>query len=412
MRTMANDAFLFQQLPVSSMQLRVAVVTETYPPEINGVAMTSGRLVEGLLQRGAHVQLIRPRQGEADQAACHPYFEEVLARGVPIPRYGNLKMGLPARRALVGHWTLRRPDVVHLVTEGPLGWSALTAARKLRLPVVSDFHTNFHSYSRHYGVGWLHKPIAAYLRGFHNRTDATLVPTHAMQRELVAQGYKRVSVVSRGVDIELFGPGRRSSSLREQWGVCHEGFAVLYVGRLAPEKNLDLAVRAFEAVRARHPAAKLVLVGDGPTRHALQAKHPQYVFAGMRTGEDLAAHYASGDILLFPSLTETFGNVTLEALASGLGVVAFDYAAAAELIRHGDNGLLAPLGDADAFVAAARSLAEDSTRLATLRGRAKESVELLGWDHIVSAFAAALERVIRFHERHYHAENAIAIAPD
>lgn len=409
---MANDALLFQQLPISSMQLRVAVVTETYPPEINGVAMTSGRLVEGLLQRGAHVQLIRPRQGEADQATCHTYFEEVLARGVPIPRYGNLKMGLPARRALVAHWTLCRPDVVHLVTEGPLGWSALTAARKLRLPVVSDFHTNFHSYSRHYGVGWLHKPIAAYLRGFHNRTDATLVPTHAMQRELMAQGYKRVSVVSRGVDSELFGPVRRSASLREQWGVRHGDLAVLYVGRLAPEKNLDLAVRAFEAVRARHPAAKLILVGDGPTRHALQAKHGHYVFAGMRSGEDLAAHYASGDILLFPSLTETFGNVTLEALASGLGVVAFDYAGAAELIRHGENGLLAALGDGDAFVAAARSLAEDSARLATLRGRAKESVELLGWDHIVSAFAAALERAIRFHERHCHAENAIAIAPD
>lgn len=411
MSVMETEAVLIQQLPPSSLQLRVATVTETYPPEINGVAMTTGRLVDGLLRRGAHVQLIRPRQGASDQASQRAFFEEILARGVPIPRYGDLRMGLPARRALIEHWSSRRPDVVHLVTEGPLGWSALGAARKLRLPAVTEFHTNFHSYSGHYGIGWLRKPIAAYLRRFHNKGDVTLVPTHAMQRQLLAQGYKRVSVVSRGVDTQLFNPARRNAQLRAQWGVTDRDLALLYVGRLAPEKNIECVLRAFEAVRSRHPGAKLIFVGDGPARKALGTKDA-YVFAGIRSGEDLATHYASADIFLFASLTETFGNVTVEALASGLAVVAFDYAAAAELIEDGENGLVCPVADADAFVRAALSLAGDPERIMRLRLNGRKRVERLDWDHIVCAFAAALEGAIRFHERHSNAQNTIAIAPD
>lgn len=410
---MVSDAFILQQLPASALQLRVAVVTETYPPEINGVAMTIGRLVEGLQRRGASIQLIRPRQSAGERPARDAGFEELLARGIPIPRYANLKMGLPAKQALVRQWSLHRPDVVHIVTEGPLGWSALAAARKLRLPVVSDFHTNFHSYMGHYGVGWLKRPIAAYLRKFHNRTDATLVPTLAMQRALTAQGYRRLSVVARGVDTRLFNPGQRSTTLRTNWGAKGDDLVVLHVGRLAPEKNLDMVLRAFDTVRSVRADARLVFVGDGPTRRMLEARYPQHVFAGMRIGEDLAAHYASGDVFPFPSLTETYGNVTAEALASGLGVVAYDYAAAAELIRHDDNGVLAPFGDSDAFCAAAGRIITDPAKLAALRLRARASVEQLDWEQIVSAFHAALEQAIRAHERKLsYAETAIAIAPD
>lgn len=178
--------------------LRLALVTETYPPEVNGVAMTLGRMVEGLMARGHRVQLIRPRQAPLEQAARSPDFEEVLARGLQIPRYEGLRFGLPARTALVRQWTRQRPDLVHVATEGPLGWSAVSAAAKLKLPVTSDFHTNFDHYSGHYGVGWLRQPVAAYLRRFHNRTARTFVPTEAMAAGLRSQGYQRVGVIAGG----------------------------------------------------------------------------------------------------------------------------------------------------------------------------------------------------------------------
>lgn len=336
----------------------------------------------------------------------------MLCRGLPIPRYAGLQLGLPARRALIRAWSLRRPDVVHIVTEGPLGWSALSAARRLHLPVVTDFHTNFHSYSRHYGVGWLKKPISAYLRRFHNRADATLVPTREMRRELTSLGYRNVEVVGRGVDTVLFSPERRSAELRRQWGVGADGLAVLHVGRLAPEKKPELVLRAFAAMRERRPDARLVFVGDGPARAQLQARHPGHVFAGMRLGEDLATHYASGDVFLFPSVTETYGNVTAEAMASGLACVAFKYAAAAELMRHGYSGLLARPGDDEDFIAAAASLAGDAVKLAALRFRAREAVQGLDWNHVVTSLAAALEQTVRQHERRIDAKNALLIAPD
>src|SRR3954463_14285741 len=195
--------------------LRIACVSETYPPEINGVATTLAELVEGLHRRNHELQLIRPRQPVLPGAAeREPRFHEVLMRGLPIPKYPELRMGMPSKRELTKLWSLRRPDVVHIATEGPLGWSALQAARHLKLPVSSDFRTNFHAYSRHYGVGWLHRPIMAYLRKFHNRTQATMVPTEALRRDLDAAGFRHVSVVQRGVDAAQFHPRHRSQSLR------------------------------------------------------------------------------------------------------------------------------------------------------------------------------------------------------
>src|SRR5919106_1699482 len=177
--------------------LRVAIVTETYLPEVNGVAMTMGHLVRGLCARGHHIELVRPRQRPAEVPAQRPLFEELLVRGMPIPRYDALKIGLPARTLLLRHWSSRRPDVVHLVTEGPLGWSALSAALALDVPVSSDFHTNFHTYTSHYGIGWLKKPVTAYLRRFHNRTLATLVPTSDLRDELDRLGFRNLRIVAR-----------------------------------------------------------------------------------------------------------------------------------------------------------------------------------------------------------------------
>ena len=395
---MDRAGLVCQELAHPLTYLRVAVVTETYPPEINGVAMTTGRMVDGLVAAGHRVDLIRPRQahegGSIQLAEGAEGVEEMLSRGIPLPRYANLQLGLPARKVLLRRWSVQRPDVVQVVTEGPLGWSALTAARKLRLPVISEFHTNFHRYSGHYGVGWLKRPIAAYLRKFHNRADLTLVPTRALCGELAGQGIARVDVVSRGVDTTLFDPARRSTSLRRSWGLEPDDLAVVYVGRIAPEKNLALLEKAFEAIRARQPRARLILVGSGPAQQALQARHPAAVFCGSRSGAFLAEHYASGDLFLFPSLTETYGNVVAEALASGLPVVAYRDAAAQELIEHQVQGWLASPGDEAAFIAGAVALAEAPELRARQRLAARERVSSLAWQAIVERLVMLQRQVI------------------
>jgi glycosyltransferase involved in cell wall biosynthesis len=386
--------------------MRIAIVTETYPPEINGVSITIARLVEGLRQRQHQVQLIRPRQSAADHAADTDNFEEILKRGIPIPNYRNLKLGLPAPRALTRLWTGKRPDIVHIVTEGPLGWSALRVGSKLGIPVSTDFHTNFHSYSQHYGFGWLKRSIAGFLRGFHNRASCTLVPTQAMRTELEKQGFTNVVVVARSVDTRLFSPSKRSPQLREEWGVGPEEVAVIHVGRLAPEKNISVVLEAFAKMQAANPQARLILVGDGPARAALQARYPQHVFCGMRVGEDLAAHYASADIFLFPSITETYGNVTVEAMASGLAVVAYDYAAALQHIQHYKNGLLADFDNAQEFSQLAVSLVNDPALVESMRREARRSMEeSLDLNKIIDEFEATLSQLANLKEppyaRHY-----------
>lgn len=393
LRPMDAAEFTCQTLPSMRPQLRIAVVTETYPPEVNGVAMTLGRLVNGLQVRNHQVQLIRPRQNDGDQPQPTATLSEHLQRGIALPRYEGLKMGLPAKAALTRLWTRQRPDVVQIATEGPLGWSALAAANKLRLPVASDFHTNFHSYSSHYGFGLLRRAIVAYLRKFHNKAAVTLVPTEGIRRELLAHGYENIEIIGRGVDTQLFHPGRRDAALRAQWGVGENETAVLYVGRLAAEKNLSLVFSAFDAMHQAHPATRLVLVGDGPERASWQAKRPDAIFCGTQVGEALAAHYASGDVFLFPSLTETWGNVTIEAMASGLAVVAYDCAAAEEIIRHGENGLKVAPEDQAGFIAQAVSLVSDIARQRRLGTAAAARAAQLSWDAIIDSFERVLLRL-------------------
>jgi glycosyltransferase involved in cell wall biosynthesis len=301
---------------------------------------------------------------------------------MPIPRYPQLKLGLPGRKALLTSWESQRPDLVHIATEGPLGWSALKAARQLRIPVTSDFRTNFHSYSLHYGLGWLHKPIAAYLRKFHNQTSCTMVPTRALCAELLSQGFEQLHVVARGVDTRMFDPGLYDDTLRHQWGAGPHDLVLLVVGRLAPEKNLELVLQSFEAMRAVNAKVRLVFVGDGPMRGLLEQQCPSAWFAGSMPQATLARSYASADLLMFPSLTETFGNVTLEALASGLPVLAYAAAAAAEWVQNDKTGWIVPPHDHKAFVQKAVELAGEPKRIAQARLTARASVEQLDWQQI------------------------------
>jgi UDP-2,3-diacylglucosamine pyrophosphatase LpxH/glycosyltransferase involved in cell wall biosynthesis len=369
--------------------MRVDFVTDTFPPDVNGVAMTLGRLSAGLRQRGHRVHIIR--------TGDHGNPGETVAASVALPGYKEVRVGLPGPLRLRRRWLKRRPDVIYVATESPLGFSAVKAAKALGIPVVAGFHTNFHEYMERYRLGGLQPAAMAYLKRFHCRADCTLAPSPEIVEALRNDGFPGVHLLGRGVDTTLFCPTKRCQTLRAKWGARAETPVAIIVGRVAPEKNLDLAMDLFRRMIESLPDLRCVVVGDGPIRERLEIAHRQVHFAGVRVGEELARHYASADVLLFPSETETFGNVLLEGLASGLVTVSYDYAASARYIRHGENGLKAPKGDSATFLELShQALAMRNDPI--LRQAARDTAETLGWDQVVSSFEDRLAGLAGFSE--------------
>lgn len=361
--------------------MKIEIVTDTYRPDVNGVAMTLGRLTDGLRTRGHRVHVLHTSRETAEGESC--------ARSLPLPGYRDVRIGLPKPFNLRQRWERKRPDVIYVATESPLGKSALKSAKALGIPAVTGFHTNFHQYVERYGMPGMQSLARSYLRNFHQRAQCTLTPSPGMVEELKKIGIEKVELLGRGVDTDLFSPTRRCGKLRTEWGVDEVTPVAIIVGRVAAEKNLELGMKAFERMRRVFPAMACVVVGDGPVRKNLEQDWPWVKFVGMQTGEQLARHYASADILLFPSETETFGNVLLEGMASGLTTVSYDYAAASMHVKEGVNGYKAPFGDDDAFLQqAVRSLALPSTH--PLRTEARRTTESQGWGQVIDTFETTL----------------------
>lgn len=375
--------------PPPSRTHRFELITETYPPEVNGVALTVQALHDGLRALGHEVGLIRPARPNEARIDSSPLM---CVDGAPIPRYPGMRFGLPCGRRLAARWEKHRPDALYIATEGPLGWSALRTAKRLGISVATGFHTRFDDYVGRYGAAFLAPWVFAWLRRFHNRADATLVPTQELAEQLAKLGFLRVQRLGRAVDTRRFHPRFRSDALRSEWGLAPHELAIVHVGRLAPEKNLPLLLRCYRALRTQRPSTKLVLVGDGPARASLAQEHPDVVFAGTRRGEDLAAHFASADVFCFPSLSETFGNVTLEAMASGLPTVAFHYGAAREHLVDGTHGAAVSFGDESAFLDRFLSVAAADDRLA-MGSAARRAVERLSPEQVSLDFADLLSRL-------------------
>ena len=370
--------------------MRIAYVTETYPPELNGVSLTVERTVRFLRGQGHLVELIRPRQpGEAALDAD----DELRTAGCAIPMYSEMRFGLARVGPLIQRFRRTRPDIVHLATPGPLAWAALAAARALGIATTSDFRTNFHQYSRHYRLSWLAGGVLGLLRRFHNLTRLTFVPTRGAVAELGAAGFHHLTVVGRGVDSERFSPALRSDALRAEWD-ARDAPVLLMVGRLASEKNVELGLRAFEHAREVRPGTQMIVVGDGPARSALEKAHPAARFVGVLRGAELAACYASADVFLFPSLSDTFGNVVMEALASALPVVAFDTAAPSEHVVDRVNGRLIAPGDEPAFLAAVADLVDPALDLAPMREAALQAARRATWPEVLGRFEARLADIL------------------
>lgn len=371
---------------VAALIMKIEIITDTYRPDVNGVAMTLGRLTDGLRNRGHLVHVVHTAAEAADG--------ESLARSIALPGYPDVRVGLPKPFNFRQRWERKRPDVIYVATESPLGKSALKAAQFHGIPSITGFHTNFHQYLERYGMPGMESLAKSYLRKFHNRAQCTMTPSPGMVGELEQIGIKNVELLGRGVDTELFAPSRRCETLRSEWGVDSNTPVAVIVGRVAAEKNLELGMKAFERMRDVIPGMACVVVGDGPIRKSLQYSRPWLNFVGMRTGVDLARHYASSDILIFPSETETFGNVLLEGMASGLVSVSFDYAAAAMHVEQGSNGLKAPFGNAETFLQqAVHALAFPHGH--ALRIQARRTAEQQGWDRVLDKFEKVLGDLAR-----------------
>jgi glycosyltransferase involved in cell wall biosynthesis len=365
--------------------MKLTFVTDTYAPQLNGVARTLERLVSGLRDRGHRVDVVRP-------AVLGAQEEGMEVMSFPLPGYEGVHVGFPTVARLLSRWHRERPDIVYVATETLLGFAAIHSARTLGIPVVTGYHTNFQQYLSYYHMPRLEPIAMAYLRYLHNLSARTYVPCEDVRDALHGEGFDNLALLPKGVDTDLFHPDKRDESLRQEWGVGPGDLVAIYVGRIAAEKNLPLVIRAMQAMGRLRPGFKGVLVGEGPKRADLEAVYPEGIFVGPKFGEDVARHYASADIFLFASETETFGNVVLEAMASGLAVVAYGYAAARRHIRHGVNGFTAPFSNEDAFLecgAEALGLPD----LPNLRRAAREEALGVCWDRVIDNFQASLREL-------------------
>ncbi|SDM55024.1 Glycosyltransferase involved in cell wall bisynthesis [Geoalkalibacter ferrihydriticus] len=360
--------------------LKIALVTETYLPQINGVSKTLDRLVTHLQSQGDSVHLLIPRYRDNPPQA-KPGLEVTAFGALSLPNYPEIL--LPFTRPGRVRRILRdiAPDVIHIATEGPLGWAALLAARKLGVPMISSYHTNFSQYMVSYRLGFIETSVWRYLRWFHNQTARTFCPTPSIRDILHTEGFERVGTWGRGVDCERFDPVKRDARQRRELGFAPEDVVFVYCGRLAAEKNLPMLMNAFRDLA--DPRARLMLIGDGPLRTKLAAEADQrVVFTGYQQGEELARLYAAADIMAFPSLTETFGNVMLEAMASGLPVIGFKVPGPQDIVCHGTTGHLVTEISAPAFTRAMARFLADGEAIRRTGANARAFAQRQNWHQI------------------------------
>jgi len=353
-------------------------VTDTFPPDINGAARTLGHLTNSLRDLGHKVSVHRSGNAASDI--------ETDTWSFPVYKYPEIKIGVTRKINLIDRWAFDRPDVIYIATEGPQGNAAMRAAKELGIPTISGYHTNFHQYTKSFHIGFLSKLVLRYVRSFHRMATLTMVPSETCLADLQELKFRHLHIMGRGVDTNRFHPKHRCATLRNSWGASDTVPVVTFVSRISLEKNLTLLQNSIEEVLKVHPEAKVVIIGDGPAKAQFQQDHQEYIFTGFLTGEELGRHYASADMLIFPSLTETFGNVITEALASGLVVVAYDYAGASMHINNAVNGFTADVGDENAFLEATK-LAATQVFDATLRENAYKSVANISWRSIAKNFA-------------------------
>lgn len=358
---------------------RLALFTDTWVPQVNGVARTLDRLITECHARGIETMVVTPEDAEPDLAT--PGVTRWPSRA--FWAYPQLRMSTPSPSRAVRLLEQFRPSLVHLATPFGVGLSGRRAARTLGLPLVTSYHTHFTAYLRHYRLQALDTISWPSLRWFHNGGRHTYAPTRIVANELTARGFHGVRVWGRGIDTARFSPSHRSEALRTSLGCGPDTLLVAYVGRLAPEKGIDTAMAAMAPLLAAAPSrVRFLVVGDGPAEERLRAEAPEgVVFTGRREGAALAQAYASADVFLFPSTTETFGNVVLEAMASGLAVVSHHDGPTTEF-AHAGTAMPVNVESPEAITTAIRTLLDDPSLRTRLAAAGRAEALRRGWSSV------------------------------
>lgn len=315
--------------------MRIAFFTDTYLPQVNGVTRTINRLRSFLAERRIDSIVLAPEDPRGISQEGLFVFKSIA-----LPFYPELRLGIPWDFQVDNIMSKFRPDVVHLVTEYTIGLAGLKWAQKTQTPIVASYHTNFPEYLMYYNLPFLSEAAWHYLSWFHNQCRLNFCPSDVTKDVLVSRGFQNVEVWGRGVDTGLFSPSKKDMALRQKYCGGKDCLLLLYAGRLAPEKDLHVLVKAFEKIKRQFPDTKLVMVGEGPLAQKLkQESCRDVIFTGELGQKELAVHYASCDIFAFPSASETYGNAVLEAMASGIPVVAPLRGGVKENLYPGFNGL-------------------------------------------------------------------------
>ncbi len=368
--------------------MKLAIVTQTFWPEFNGVVTAIGNIACEMSKRGHDVCVIHPYNDTGQKQESEENSIKLFrVHGFTLPIYPGFYYGLPVYHSIKKICRKNNIDVIHIATECPLGLAALFAARNLKIPVSSSFHTNFHSFVKFYSfVRKLSSLIFNYLKWFHNQTDITLVPSVTSKNILEERGFVNLSILARGVDTTFFTPDRCSKKLREKWAETSKSVVILCVGRIAPEKNFELAFKAYRKIKSETTDVQLVVVGDGPLLNTLRHKNPDVIFTGKLRGEPLAECYASADIFIFSSKTDTFGNVVAEAMASGLIVVGYDYASIRDLVENEHNGYAIPFDNEHEFIQTLNKVVQEKVSWPGIRENARKTCVNMDWGKIACQF--------------------------
>ncbi|MDB9526459.1 glycosyltransferase family 1 protein [Oscillatoria sp. CS-180] len=366
--------------------MRIALFTETFLPKVDGIVTRLKHTVEHLQRLDDDVMVFCPEGGLTSYKGAQIHG----VSGLAFPLYPELKLALP-RPSIGEALEAFRPDLIHIVNPAVLGLAGLFYAKTLDIPLMASYHTHLPKYLEHYGLGMLEGVMWELVKAVHNQARVNLVTSTAMQQELSEHGVERVQVWQRGVDTELFCPELASREMRDRLTQGHpDAPLLLYIGRLSAEKEIDRIKPVLEAI----PDARLALVGDGPNREQLE-KHfmgTHTHFVGYLAGEELASAYASADVFVFPSRTETLGLVLLEAMAAGCPVVAADAGGIPDIVTDGENGYLFDPKDDYGAIAAAQRLFNRGAERELMRRNARIEAEKWGWN-------AATQQLQQFYSR-------------
>ena len=371
----------------------MALFSGNYNYVADGANKALNRLV-GWLESHGHAR-VRVYAPVTDTPAFAPQGTLVGVPSFGMPGRGEYRVGLPLGAKTKRDLAAFAPDLVHLSAPEWLGHSALAWAERHRVPVVASFHTRFDTYFRYYGLSWLAVPVRAGMRRFYRRTDRVLVPSPSVGRALVEDGVLRrpPGRWSRGVEADLFTPVRRSPEWRTAHGIADSDLAIGFVGRLVKEKGLDVFAGAVEAAQARGVSVCAVVVGEGPERAWVERRLPRAVVTGHLSGAELATAYASLDVFLNPSQTETFGNVTLEAMSSGVPCIVAEATGSVDLVEPGESGLVVSTQDPARWADAVEALRDPATRKA-MGTRARKVAEGYSWDAVLGEVLAQYREVL------------------